>query len=143
MPEAEKRMLDALRIQPNHPATTNEDLPEAAKSYINELEVNVYGLHQQLILLRTVGQMGIGAFFLYASFYDIKPADDLFTRLITIALLVIPVIWAIRDWKRNSDRLLPEEGSWNSTDEQLRYHWELDYISKQHIRAEYAEENLS
>lgn len=130
MAEADKRKLDAIRMQPNHPAVTREDLPEAANSYISDLEMEVHDLHGQMSFSRTIVTSGLGAFLLYASIYGLKPMDDVFTRLGLIAMIIVPWFFFRRDSKKNEQRLLPEERSWFSTDEQLKYHWELDYISK-------------
>jgi hypothetical protein len=43
--EAEKRQLDALRMQAPHPAARYEDLPEEVQSYISGLAIEAYDLN--------------------------------------------------------------------------------------------------
>jgi exonuclease I len=45
--EAEKRQLDAFRMQPKHPAAQEDDLPEEVQSYIGRIEMELYDKKQE------------------------------------------------------------------------------------------------
>lgn len=46
MREVDKCKLDAIRMQPKHPAATSDDLPEEAQAYINRLECEIYDINR-------------------------------------------------------------------------------------------------
>ena len=61
MSEAEKRQLDAFRMQEQHPAARQEDLPEEVRSYIGRIEMKLYDLKQETAASRALVASVAGA----------------------------------------------------------------------------------
>jgi hypothetical protein len=135
--EAEKRQLDAFRMQKRHPAATMGDLPEEVRLYIVRLELENYDFKQE----RAVGGPMIagllGAASLSVSYFGvhIQPADSIWPYFLGLVLLI--VAWSLyrREWKRNADELFPQRrGGPNLTDENIRKEWELEYLTRRDQR---------
>jgi hypothetical protein len=129
MTEAEKRRLDAFRMQPNHPAATVDELPEEVQSYINRLEMELYDKKQEMLTGRTVGISAAGAAWLCINYFG-PPATTIWTYIFATALLSVP--WLIHqfEWKKNADEFLPEKlepDALMPSDEGIRAEWELNY----------------
>jgi hypothetical protein len=129
--EAEKRQLDAFRMQEKHPAADYDSLPQEVQSYINGLELENYDNKQGALVLPILVCSGFGAYFLIRCIlgYD---EGSLVNYAVSIAFLVLPWIWYRIKWKQNADAFLPE--TWPSpTHEALMREWELDYISNKRM----------
>src|SRR4051812_48997209 len=66
--EAEKRELDALRMQPKHPAVEANNLPEEVQSYLNKKELELYDKKQDSAAGRALILSAIGAALLYLNY---------------------------------------------------------------------------
>jgi hypothetical protein len=58
--EHEKRQLDALRVQPKHPAAEADDLPKEVQDYINRIECELNDEKQTVLFERTLLVSAIG-----------------------------------------------------------------------------------
>jgi hypothetical protein len=131
--EAEKRELDAFRMQPEHPATSFDDLPEEVQSYISGIELELYDKKQEGAAARAILYSAIGAGLLFLNYKSCFPAPDVWVDLGAVLLLGFTWFGYWRQWRRNAEEFVPTGHSWSPTEEGIRKEWELDYIS--HSRA--------
>ena len=63
--EAEKRQLDAFRMQPKHPAANYHNLPDEVQRYIIRIEMELYDKKQDGTAGRALTGSAVGAALLY------------------------------------------------------------------------------
>jgi hypothetical protein len=130
MSEAEKRILDSLRMKPAHPAATSNDLPEEVVSYINRIECDVYNLRREKLTNRTIVVSLVGAAWINICYFGLPPSTA-WTYIIGAAVLVVPWFVCAYEWNKNAEEHAPsdhEPGALSATDEGIRREWELNYI---------------
>ena len=127
MSEADKRRLDAIRDQEPHPAVTYDQLPEEAKNYISELEVEAYDAKQQSLVGGVALLSVIGALLIDANFTHLVSLTNPLVAATAFPMLVAPWFYYVWKWRRNADAFTPtlEEGMPDPTDERLKTAWEL------------------
>jgi hypothetical protein len=121
--EAEKRKLDAFRMQPKHPAARNEDLPEEVQSYINRLEMEIYDFKQDKTAAQAFGLSLFGCASLYLSYYGLPSSSSPWPYAGGLLLLVIPWFVYAYQWRKNAKAFRGVL----ATDEAIRFEWELDH----------------
>jgi hypothetical protein len=126
--EAEKRELDALRMQPRHPAAQADSLPEEAQNYLNKIELELYDKKQNGAAGRALLSSALGALLLYLNYRGCFGAATMWSSAFAALLVVVPWLYYRYEWKRNAEELLPSDDSYSVTDEGIRREWELDYI---------------
>ncbi|MGH0214408.1 hypothetical protein NKY66_10890 [Sinorhizobium meliloti] len=131
--EAEKRQLDAFRMQERHPAASYQDLPEEVQSYISRLELENYDFKQEKAVNGPMLASLIGAVILGVSYFGvhIQPTGSIWPYAFGLLLLIAPWFVYRREWQRNADELFPRRhGGPNLSDENIRKEWELDYLTR-------------
>ncbi|WP_139793307.1 hypothetical protein [Ensifer aridi] len=129
--EAEKRQLDAFRMQEQHPSARYIDLPNEVQSYISAVQIELYDLKQSGAASRAMLATALGAAVLYASYFGIGPTESHWPYLAGLALLIAPWFFYRSEWRRNADEFLPRDPSApTSTDELIKREWELDFMSE-------------
>ncbi len=132
--EAEKRVLDAYRMQDKHPATQAEDLSEEVQQYIGGLELEIYDDKQVWALNKATLGSAIGALIIWLSYKGYGDAGHV-SYVLGVLLLAVPWLFYRRKWRQNADEFLPDlEISPNPTDEALRVQWELNHIARTRAR---------
>jgi hypothetical protein len=126
--EAEKRQLDAFRMQPRHPAARWDDLPEEVRDYISGIELELYDHKQQEAAGRAFFSSGIGAVLLFLTYKGWLDVPTIWTYLASVLLLVFPWFFYSHQWKKNAEEFLPSGAPYNATEERIRKEWELNYI---------------
>ncbi|MBT4041923.1 MAG: hypothetical protein HOB08_24580 [Rhodospirillaceae bacterium] len=131
--EAEKRELDAFRLQDNHPATRFEDLPGEVQGYIIALELQVYDFKQEKALDRPIFASIAGAIIIFLTYKGLIFAGSFYYFFGTL-LLTLPWYFYSREWKKNADafRFAPEDPP-NLYDEGIQTEWELTYITERKL----------
>jgi hypothetical protein len=66
--EAEKRQLDAFRVQPKHPAAELDDLPEEVQNYINTIECELHDEKNAVVFARALFFSAIGAALIFLNY---------------------------------------------------------------------------
>ena len=121
--EAEKRELDAFRMQEKHPANHYQDLPNEVQERIIALEVKANEFELHTIATRCLFVSIAGAIITFLAYKGHGDTGN-FGYLIGILLLTVPWIFVIRGWRKNANEycLDPDEG--------FRTEWELNYIAE-------------
>lgn len=130
--EAQKRQLDAFRMQERHPAASYQDLPEEVQSYISRLELENYDFKQEKAANRPILASLLGAAILGVNYFGVfvQPSGSIWPYAIGLLLLIAPWFVYGREWQRNADELHPRRrGGPNMSDENIRKEWELDYLT--------------
>jgi hypothetical protein len=128
--EAEKRKLDAFRVQLRHPAYEYGDLPAHVESYIAGLEIEAYDFKQARAAARAFATALVGAAVLYVTRFGIGPFDSIWGYLGGLALLIIPWIAYHSEWQKNADAFSAYGG--------ILKEWELDHITNSRIAAKHS-----
>lgn len=127
--EEEKRILDSLRMKEPHPAARYEQLPDEAQRYINRLEVELYDKKQESAAGKAFLLTGVAVFPIWFGYKGYGDSSPLFSYLLGSVLLIVAWVGYRWEWKKNADEFMPkEEDTPNTTDEELRYEWELVHI---------------
>jgi hypothetical protein len=127
--EAEKRQLDAFRMQPNHPAATIDDLPDEVQQYVSRVELELYDKKQEAAAARAFVVSAIGAALLFLNYNGCFAAPTIWSNLGAVLLLVCPWPIYLYQWRRNAEEFMPRGASWSATAEAIRQEWELNYIA--------------
>ncbi|WP_312609106.1 hypothetical protein [Agrobacterium pusense] len=129
--EAQKRQLDAFRMQERHPAASCQDLPEEVRSYISQIEIENYDFKQEKGASGPMLAGLIGVAILGVSYFgvDIQPTASIWPYAFGLLLLIVPWFIYGREWQRNADEFLLSGGP-NMTDENIKKEWELDYLTR-------------
>ena len=125
--EAEKRELDAFRMQARHPAYQYPDLPEHVEAYIARLEIEAYDLKQERAAGRALTTTLVGAAILYVIHFGIGPSDSIWGYLWGFALLIVPWVVCRMEWRKYADAFSAHEG--------ILMEWELDHVTKAKLAA--------
>jgi hypothetical protein len=131
--EAEKRQLDAFRMQAKHPAADYGDLPEEVLAYICELQVDVYRKKQDDEAERSVWLTvlaGAMLFLNYKSSFSF-PAPDIWWNLLAVAIVAYALLSYRYRWRKNADEFGPKDNFGRPTEEGIRENWEAKYIADQ------------
>jgi hypothetical protein len=137
--EAEKRQLDAFRMQPKHPAADLDDLPEEVRLYIIGIDVELDELKQALAFGRCLVLSGIGAAQLYLNYKGCVGAPTIWSYALWALVLVLPWFLYSKEWHKNAEAFLPSDHSHRPINEAIRQEWELEYV----VRARKANENAT
>jgi hypothetical protein len=128
--EAEKRQLDAFRMQPKHPASSEEELPEEVQSYIGRIEMELYDKKQEAAAGYAFFWSVIAAVLLFLTYNGYFGPPTTWRYVIGLAIFVAPWFVYRHQWKKNAEEFLPsDDGAPNVTDEAIRQEWELNYIA--------------
>jgi hypothetical protein len=125
--EAEKRELDASRVQARHPAYQHGELPEHVESYIAGLEIEAYDLKQARAAACALAATLVGAAVLYVTHFGIRPSDSIWDYLIGLAFIILPWFAYRSEWRKNADAFSAHGG--------ILKEWELDHITKARLAA--------
>jgi hypothetical protein len=142
MTEAEKRTLDAFRMQSEHPAADSDDLPEEVQGYINGLEMAIYDLKQDKAANIALACSLAGAAWLYVNYFGLS-APTVWTYVFGALWLVVPLLAYRHQHNKNAEEFLPtklEPGELITTDEGFRREWEANYIVGTRQRARHERE---
>jgi hypothetical protein len=124
--EAEKRKLDALRMQPKHPAASWEDLPEEVQNYLIKIELELYDMKQERAVSKAMFLSAIGAGLIYLNYVGFFGVPVPWWRYAAGALfLVVPWFAYRHEWNKNAEEMHPGH---NRTEEGIREQWELEYV---------------
>jgi hypothetical protein len=126
--EAEKRELDAFRMQPKHPSAQYDDLPDEVQQYISKIQVELYDQKQDRASSRALFLSATGAALLYLTYKGCLDAAPLM-YVGAALLLVVPWFYYRYEWNRNAEEFHPSNLEY-PTDEAIRKEWELDYITR-------------
>lgn len=126
--EAEKRALDAFRVQARHPAYQYNALPSHVEAYIARLEVEMDELKQGRTTMRALAPTLFGAVILYVTHFGVRPSDSIWDYLIGLAFIIFPWIVYRSEWRKNADEFAPGN-------ENILKEWELDYITDARVAA--------
>ena len=129
--EAEKRELDAFRMQVRHPAARYGDLPEEVKMYISGLQIEAYDLKQERAAGRAFTFSLAGAALLYINHFGFGTRDLIWPYVVGLALMIVPWIVYRFEWQKNADAF--DFGS-----EGILMEWELDHVTKAKLAAKHA-----
>lgn len=125
--EEEKRILDSFRIQGEHTAARNEDLPNEVQSYINVLELELYDLKQDSAANKAFALSAFAVFLIYLA-YTGQAYSAIGAYIAGAIIVVLAWLGYRRTWNKNAEEFLPKsENAPNRTDEGIRKEWELDY----------------
>lgn len=132
--EAEKRQLEAFRMQVRHPASSCQDLPKEVRSYIYRLEIENYDFKQERAVAGPMFASVLGAAILGVSYFGlhIQPTESIWPCAFGLLLLIAPWFLFSREWQRNADEFIRRGGP-SMTDENIRKEWELDYLTSRPI----------
>jgi hypothetical protein len=120
-------MLDAFRLEEDHPSASYETLPEEVQNYINSLEIQIYdakqsGLFWGCAFVSFMGGISIQRWWQYPDSYG--P----FTLIVGVIVFTGAwIIWYYQQ-KKNARDFLPDDDPSRPTDEAIRKHWELNYL---------------
>jgi hypothetical protein len=127
--EAEKRQLDAFRMQPKHPAACEEDLPEEVREYIGRIELELYDKKQDEAAGYAVFWSVLGAVLLFLIYKGVFGPSTPWSYAAAVFAMVVPWLVYRYQWKKNAEEFLPKvEPRINVTDEEFRKEWELNHI---------------
>lgn len=105
--EAEKRELDAFRMQALHPAYQYNALPSHVEAYIARLEVEMDELKQGRTTMRALAPTLFGAVILYVTHFGVRPSDSIWDYLIGLAFIILPWTGYRSELRKNADDLPP------------------------------------
>jgi hypothetical protein len=127
--EAEKRQLDAFRMQPRHPAAMFDDLPEEVQNYVNRIELELYDKKQEGAARRAIVLSAVGAVLLFLNYKGCSVAPDTWSNIGGVLLLLTPwpVYWY--QWRKNAEEFLPTDTPGRTTGESIRQERELNYLA--------------
>jgi hypothetical protein len=126
--EAEKRQLDAFRIQAKHPAATFDDLTEEVQSYLSGIQLELYDKNQAGVAARAFLYSAIGAGMLFLNYKSCFAAPTIWWNLGAVLLLICPWFVYRYQWHKNAEESTPKDAPWRATEEGIRKEWELSYI---------------
>lgn len=131
--EDEKKYLDAFTLMPEHPAASEDDLPEEVSAYIAELQFLLHDAKRDTLYWGALASIGVGAYFVYeAAFGDAWTGSPLL-YLIGFSLIFYTPFYLRKETRRLAKELLfkTETGGPETTSEVgIRRHWELLAISR-------------
>jgi hypothetical protein len=134
MSEEEKRILDDVRKDDNHPATSFDELPGEVQTYIASIEQELYDEIKSSIFLKVVSITLFVLFFIVITFLR---QDNFSIYSISFWVLGLLVVWGSlwREKRKIEVRFFPEELSQNdsvvfTSDEGIQAAWDVDYLMK-------------
>lgn len=141
--EAEKRVLDAVRLKDRHPATSGETLPEDVRGYIERLQLELYERKQEIITSK-----GLILFFLVLSVvyatYELQTFPPLLGYPFAAGLLFYAILAYRREWSANEAELFPRaKGAPDATDQGIQQAWELNHIVRLKMRRDDDDEDFA
>ena len=132
MTEADKRELDAVHFQVNHPAARYDDLPEEVQRYISNLELQIYDLKWEKAFAKPIIASAIGALFIFSTYKEIGHLGN-FGYVCGVLLLTVPWFIFRRESRKNAEEFMPdiedEHFASNPSNVGIRCEWELMYLS--------------
>jgi len=129
--EAEKRQLDAFRMQPKHPSAQWDDLPEEVRNYIVRIELELYDGKQDAAAGRAFFWSAAGAVLLFLVYKGVLGEPTIWRYAPAALILIVPWIVYRFEWNKNAEAFRPR-----NTEERIREEWELNYIVDQKTHAE-------
>jgi hypothetical protein len=139
MTEAEKRQLDAFRMQPTHPAVQWDDLPEEVQKYVSRIEVELYDHKQQQAAGRSLFFCAVGVLLLFLNYKGCLGDPTIWSYVGAVLLLVLPWFVYRYEWNKNAEEFLPSDAPYGVTEERIREEWELNYIVSRRVEQRRAE----
>ena len=127
--EAEKRELDAFRMQAHHPAYQYE-LPEHVELYIAGLQLEAYDLKQERAASGAFTTTLVGAAILYVAHFGAGPSNSIWSYLVGLALIILPWLAYRSEWRKNADAN-------RFASENILMEWELHHLAKAKLAAKY------
>jgi hypothetical protein len=134
--EAQKRELDAFRMQPTHPAARYEDLPDEVQAHIARLEVENYDQKQYQVVTRLIVSNLVGAALVYFYFFGTPNLSNGWLLAWGLGLLIVPWFTYPRQWRKNADEFITDylsEGRDSPANESLKKEWEISHVSRRAI----------
>ena len=101
--EAEKRQLDAFRMQEKHPAAAFEDLPEEVQYYIGLMEVELNEKKQELVTVQAFVLAAIGAAGLFLNYKAFFGPPTIWSYAGAVGLIILAWVDHRREWKKNAE----------------------------------------
>lgn len=139
--EAEKRLLDAVRLRDRHPATKGEDLPEDVKSYIEQLQIELYDAKQEIAVAKFyLAFFAVG--FVGHTTWQWQTFPPLIGYPFAAALLLYAAIAYFRDGAKNDDELFPKKGAPDATNQGIQAAWEVNHIVQLEMRRDEEHEDF-
>jgi hypothetical protein len=123
--EAEKRRLDAFRMQPTHPSPLWESLPEEVREYIIRIELALYDCNNERALGQAFVLTAIGVTLLFLNYIGCLGTNWSYAGAV---LLVLPWIVYRYKWRMIKEAFRPSGAPHNIIEERIREIWELNYI---------------
>jgi hypothetical protein len=142
MTEAQKRELDAFRMQPKHPAARYEDLPDEVQAHIARLEVENYDRKQELAAAPAFACSAIGVALVCLHNFGAPSLSTLWTWVAALGLVIVPWFVYRREWRKNADEFMPDylsQGRDSPANEALKREWEVSHVSRRAISERNAE----
>jgi len=121
--EYQKRQLDAFRMQPKHPAASEEDLPEEVQNYITSRETELHDTKMQGAFNTAATLIIFVGLLLYFT-YDSSRSSWQFV------FAVGALVWIWFEWHRKTKQEGEKYSDYERTDELIRQEWELKYLSR-------------
>ncbi len=128
MTEAEKRQLDAFRMQPKHPAAQWDDLPEEVQNYIIRIELDLYDHKQDAAAGKAMFFSAVGAAGLFLNYKGFFGAPTIWMYAGAVLLLILPWFFYRYEWNKNAEEFHPSDAPYNRTEERIREEWEVKYV---------------
>lgn len=126
--EAEKAILDQLRMQERHPAARYEDLPEELQSYISRLQVENYASKQARAVDRALIFNIVGLVLILLSYFGLLTMRTGWIYIGGSVLLIAPWFLHQGEWYKNLGQFMQQANTSASTNEQIKREWELAYL---------------
>ncbi|MGO4440604.1 hypothetical protein [Rhizobium sp. RAF56] len=134
--EAEKRQLDAFRMQKRHPAPDYDDIPRTAQMILSRLEIENYDLKQENAFSKALVGSLVGAAVLYVNHYGIQPAHSIGWFIFGALFVIVPWVFHKFQYDKISEEFFPRGAP--PIHEELLKEWELQFIVHQKIEREKA-----
>lgn len=129
MTERQKRHLDAVRLQDQHPATSFAMLPEDVQNYISRIELELFDAKKSEIFWSSAVVFVSGAFILYKEFLGSAAASGLSIAMGVLLMIFSALYWSINS-RKLSNAFLPDSDWAGPTNEGIRQEWEIEYLSR-------------
>lgn len=122
--EAQKRKLDAFRMQSTHPSARFEDLPDEVQSYIAAMEVDIYDLRQEKAFFLAILCSLFGIAVLLHHYGKLLSLSHFWAWTCGLLLLIAPWFVYWYDWNKIAEEFDAP------VDERFRREWEVHYLAR-------------
>lgn len=131
--EDEKKYLDAFTLMPEHPAASEDSLPEEVRDYIADLEFQLHDTKRDTLYLQALVSMGVGAYCVYEAALGDAWTGSPLSYLIGFSLIFYTPFYLRKETRRLSNELLLKTetgGPETTSDVGIRRHWDMMAISR-------------